>query len=163
MTETLASFSRDGRWIYYRQDRPDGRDIWRVPSDGGGPPERVTDQGGLLARESADGRTLVYTKRDPTSPLYGRPVAGGAERQLVDCVQSRSLADGPDGMYYLACADDPTPLYRLDPMTGAVRRVGEIATGAPAGAYLAVSPRDGTVLFSKTTGGADLMMIDNFR
>jgi serine/threonine protein kinase/Tol biopolymer transport system component len=162
MTETLASWSRDGRWIYYRQDRADGRDIWRIPA-AGGRPERVTHQGGLLARESADGRTLFYTKRDPTSPLFSRPLAGGAERQLVDCVQSRSLADGPDGMYYLGCADDPAPLFRLDPATGATRRIAEIVTGAPAGAYMAVSPVDGTILFSKTTGGADLMMIENFR
>jgi Tol biopolymer transport system component len=162
MTETLASWSRDGRWIYYREDYPDGRDIWRIPATGG-TPERVTRSGGLLARESADGRTLFYTKRDPTSPLYSLSLTGGDERQLVDCVQSRSLADGPDGIYYLGCSDDPAPLYRLDPITGTTRELGRIETGAPSGAYLAVSPVDGTILFSRTTGGADLMMIENFR
>jgi Tol biopolymer transport system component len=77
LTEGGASWSRDGRWMYYREDRPDGHDIWRVPS-AGGPAERLTRNGGLLARESADGKTLFYTQRESTSPLFSLPLAGGA-------------------------------------------------------------------------------------
>jgi tricorn protease-like protein len=102
LQEALASWSRDGRWIYYREDRSDGRDIWRVPS-AGGTPERLTRNGGLLARESPDGRTLFYTPRDQSAPLFSLPLGGGPERQVLDCVLSRSLAVGPAGLYYAAC------------------------------------------------------------
>ncbi len=162
--EGLASWSRDGRWIYYRQDRSDGHDIWRVPS-AGGPAERLTRNGGLLARESADGKTLFYTQRDETSPLVSLPLAGGPERPVVDCVLSRSLADGPDGMYYLGCSPElrEAPLYRLDPATGRSRLLGKVETGRGL-RHLAVSPDGKTILFTRMVAeGADLMLIENFR
>ncbi|HEY3122165.1 MAG TPA: protein kinase, partial [Vicinamibacteria bacterium] len=148
-TEALASWSHDGRWIYYREDRVDGRDIYRVP-DGGGPAQRLTHSGGLLARESPDGKTLFFTRRYGESPLLSLPVAGGPERQVADCVSGRSLADGPDGMYYLGCAPGSSraPLYRLDPATGRSRLLGEVETGSVS-MGTAVSPDGKTVLFAK--------------
>lgn len=109
LTEAMASWSRDGRWIYYRAERPDGSDIWRIP-DGGGTPERLTHNGGLLARESANGKTLFYTQRDGTSPLFSLPLAGGPERQVADCVVSRSLAEAIAYAMAGRCADPETQL-----------------------------------------------------
>jgi hypothetical protein len=123
----------------------------------------VTRNGGLWARESADGTTLFFTKRDPTSPLFRLPLAGGPERQVVDCVSSRSLADGPDGIYYLGCGEGQMErsLYRLDPDTARSHLLGRLERPS---SHLAVSPSDGRILFSKMVGeGADLMMIENFR
>jgi Tol biopolymer transport system component len=150
--------------MYDREDRPDGHDIWRVASDGG-PAERLTRNGGLLAREWADGQTLFYTQRDDTSPLFSLLLAGGPERQVADCALSRSLADGPDGIYYLGCPvgqPDP-PLYRLDPATGRSRLLGKVQKGG-AHPQLAVSPNGQAILFVKWVDeGADLFLIEDFR
>jgi len=161
---SFASWSRDGRWIYYRDDRADGRDISRVPAQGG-KPQRVTHNGGLLARESPDGKSLFYTQRDPTSPLFRLELPDGPVRQVADCVYGRGLADGPDGIYVVGCGPDgaEAPLYRLDPATGRSILLGTVAaSGGSAG--IAVSPDAKTILFVKTVDrGADLMLIENFR
>ncbi|MFI5170134.1 MAG: protein kinase [Vicinamibacterales bacterium] len=160
-SEGAASWSRDGRFMYYREDRPEGgRDIWRVP-DAGGVAERLTHDGGFMARESADGRTLYFTRADRR--LLSRPVAGGPERVVADCVNARTLADGPDGIYYIGCAANPpmAPLYRYSPATGRSELVGQVESPAMG---MAVSPDGRTILFSRTVAeGADLMLIEDFR
>ena len=63
----------------------------------------------------------------------------GPALQVADCVRSRSLAEGPDGIYFLGCAPDgrEAPLYRHDAKT---------------------------ILFVKTVDrDADLMLIESFR
>jgi eukaryotic-like serine/threonine-protein kinase len=190
LQEALASWSRDGRWVYYREDRIDGRDIWRVP-DGGGTPERLTHKGGLVARESPDGKTLFYTRSDRTSPLLALRLDSRAERQVADCVISRSLADGPDGMYYLGCppgaaeelpspglatvalqrlghlaglAMPELPLLRYDPATGRTHLLGVLETGQGWFNPMAVSPDGRTILFTRQADPeADLVLIENFR
>jgi Tol biopolymer transport system component len=162
--DALASFSRDGRWIYYRDDRADGRDISRVPV-AGGQPQRVTHNGGLLARESPDGKSLFYTQGDPSSPLFRLELPDGPVHQVADCVQGRSLSDGPDGMYFLACAPDEAeaPLYRFDPKSGRSRLLGMLPASV-GNVGITVSPDAKTILFVKTVDrGADLMLIENFR
>ena len=37
-------------------------EVWRMPADGGVAPERMTWNGGYMARESADGKWLYYSK-----------------------------------------------------------------------------------------------------
>ena len=51
------AYSRDGAWIYFGKAGPQGVDIWRMPSDGG-PEQPVTRDGGSMAFETADGRSL---------------------------------------------------------------------------------------------------------
>jgi len=81
-------------------------------------------------------------------------------------VLSRSLADGPDGIYYLGCPEgqSESPLYRLDPATGRSRLLGTLETGGATASFgLAISPDGKTILFTKTVAkGADLLMIENF-
>jgi Tol biopolymer transport system component len=164
LNNNLASFSRDGRFLYFRADHASGRDISRIPLAGGAP-ERLTSDGGLLARESPDGRSLFYTQRDPSSPLFRLELPDGPVRQVVDCVQSRSLADGPDAMYYLGCVPSgaDSPLYRLDPRSGRSQLLGTLAA-VDGNVGLAVSPDATTILFvTSINRGSDLMLIENFR
>jgi Tol biopolymer transport system component len=161
----LSSFSRDGRFVYFRSEHARGRDISRVLL-AGGEAERLTEGGGLLARESWDGQSLFYTERDPSSPLLRLDLAKrGPPIRVVDCVQSRSLADGPDGMYYLGCVPYgvEAPLYRVDPKTGRSHLLGRVAA-VQGNVGLAVSPDSKTILFvSEVNRGADLVLIENFR
>jgi Tol biopolymer transport system component len=156
------SWSRDGRWIYFVSDRTGRDEIWRVAS-AGGPAEQVTDKGGHNAFESADGKTLFYTK-GPSSPLFARLVAGGPERQVLDHVGlSRDFAVFEDGIYYAGRFENgQTPLLFFQFSTGRSRLLTRIEGDLYYG--LSVSPDRKTVLFSKSVAsGRDLMLIENFR
>jgi Tol biopolymer transport system component/predicted Ser/Thr protein kinase len=165
LSEIMPTWSRDGRWLYYGECRPDGCDIWRVPMAGGAP-ERITHSGGLRGVEAPDGQTFVYTVTDDESPLYAQPIAGGPRRQVVECAITRSLTTGPDGVYYMACpAQAPTSqLYRLDLETGSESLLGTAAIGGGFVPGMSVS-RDGKrILFTKRIAeGSDLMLVENFR
>jgi serine/threonine protein kinase len=164
--ENVPSWSRDGRFVYFASRRAGGPpDVWRIPA-AGGTEERITQGGGALASESIDGRTLLFTRTFANSPLLALPLAGGPERQLVDCVAGFDVGQG--GVYYRGClpgiASAPlgpeAPLFLRDPATGRQRLLGRLSPGSGP----TVSPDGKTILFAKHVGeGHDLMMIENFR
>jgi Tol biopolymer transport system component len=157
----IPSWSRDGNWIYFFSDRTGRDEIWRVPFSGGHA-EQVTTNGGHTVVESADGKTLFYTKRGRApSPLFARPVEGGPERRLLDSVfLGRQFSVFDDGIYYLGdLQPQGCPLFFFRFATGTKRFITYLD-----GAGLTVSPDRRTVLFEKdVASGADLMLIENFR
>jgi Tol biopolymer transport system component/DNA-binding winged helix-turn-helix (wHTH) protein len=80
--ETAPSFSHDGRWIYFGSNSGGAWQVWKL-SVAGGASVQVTHEGGLVARESADGKLLYFTRREQAG-LWMMPVTGGAETQLLD-------------------------------------------------------------------------------
>src|SRR5262245_16265597 len=113
--------THDGRWIYFQSDHAGVAEVWRIPATGGSE-ERVTHGGGSYAFESADGKTLFFTRTLANGPLLAVPLVGGPERKVLDCVPPRAFAIGPGGVYHFGCSADPrpraVPLYLLDPATG---------------------------------------------
>jgi Tol biopolymer transport system component/serine/threonine protein kinase len=160
--EAMPSWSRDGKWIYFYSDRTGRNEIWRMPFAGGGA-EQMTEEGGYTAYESADGTTLFYT-RNMSSPLFARPLSGGAERQLPVWVSQRAFVPVDDGIYYIGRrsgnGQSPLEFFRFSSQTSQVLTNidGAITLG------LSVSPDRTAILFSKTVKlGANLMMIENFQ
>jgi Tol biopolymer transport system component len=156
------SFSRDGKWIYFFSNQTGRNEVWRVPFRGGAA-QQITEQGGDTAFESTDGKTLFYTKSE-NSPLYAKPLDGGAERKVLDYVFRRSFVPFENGIYYIGRrdADNLNPIQFYEFSTGASRVIVKIE--GPLHIGLSVSPDGKTFLFSKSvTSGADLMMIENFR
>jgi eukaryotic-like serine/threonine-protein kinase len=158
--ENIPSWSRDGKWIYFSSNRTGRYEIWRVPF-AGGTPEQITKEGGYVAYESADGTTLFYMK-DYSSPLFARPLSGGAERQLLDLVW-KAFAPVDDGIYYIGRRNDngqyPLQFFQFSSQTSRVLTNidGSLILG------LSVSPDRRDILFTKTVkSGANLMMIENF-
>jgi serine/threonine protein kinase len=165
-SKQMPSWSRDGHWIYFESDRAGTEEVWRIPATGGSE-ERVTHGGGnepnLLSSESADGKTLFFTRAHGNAPLLALPLAGGPERKVLECVPGWGFAVGPAGVYHLACTADlrGVPLYLLDPATGRDRLLGTLEQGVLG---FTVSPDGKTILYTKfELKGSDLMMIENFR
>jgi Tol biopolymer transport system component len=163
--EAMPFWSRDGRWIYYREDRADGADLWRVPLAGGAA-ERVTHDGGFRGVATPDGRSIVFTRTDDESPLFTLPAGGGPARQIVPCAITRSLASGPDGIYYMGCpAQAPTAhVYRAEPSTWATRLLGTATIEGGFVPGMAVSPDGRRILYTRRVAeGSDLMVVEHFR
>ena len=57
----VASWSRDGRSIYFVSNRTKAWEVWKMPADGGDAIQ-VTRNGGYVAFESVDGEFLYYVK-----------------------------------------------------------------------------------------------------
>jgi Tol biopolymer transport system component len=55
------NWSRDGRWVYFASNRTGAYQVWKVPAEGGAPVQ-VTRNGGCVAFESPDGKSVYYTK-----------------------------------------------------------------------------------------------------
>ena len=87
-SDARPRWSRDGRWIYFAWTRSGDFELWKVPADAedeNAEPVRITQNGGMEAEESPDGRYLYYAKRFVPGlfrmPL-GVPGAVGEERVL---------------------------------------------------------------------------------
>jgi len=165
ISEAMPTWSRDGRWLYYRVERPDGFDLWRAPIAGGAPVQ-LTEGGAFRGVEAPDAQTLVYAATDDESPLFAQPIAGGTRRKVVDCAITRSLAVGPNGVYYMACpAQAPTSqLQRLDLESGVSLALATAVIGGGFVPGMSVSTDGKRVLFTKRIAeGSDLMLVENFR
>jgi Tol biopolymer transport system component/DNA-binding winged helix-turn-helix (wHTH) protein len=154
-----GSWSRDGAWIYFTSGPGIDAQIWKMPSKGG-EPVQVTHNGGSVAQESADGKTLYYTKpiiaMGPAS-LWKMPAGGGPEVKLVDTIYRFNYALTREGVYFTYKGG----VHFLDFATGERRSI--IDTPSPDGG-LAISPDGQSLLFSKIDAqGSDLMLVEKFR
>lgn len=95
----MGTWSRDGRRIYFRSDRGDRQQIWKIPAEGG-EAVQVTTGGGNYAEESWDGRDLYYGMGES---IWRVPVGGGEEEEVLP-VPGR-IGHSPfvsrTGLYYL--------------------------------------------------------------
>jgi len=170
--EHFASWSRDGKWIYFRSVRTGRSEIWRIPA-GGGTETQVTDTGGAGVWESWDGQTIYYSRHDGNgpeglaSPVYARPVGGGPERKVLDSVFRWDFFPTKDGIYYIALLETRRyNLLELRFLSFAESKTTVLSRfRARASQGLSVSADGKTILYSgRAPGpGADLMLIQNFR
>ena len=159
----IASWSHDGRWIYFGSKRTGRFEIWKMPS-AGGEPVQVTRDGGTAAVESADGKTLYYTKNNGPDGIWRMPVEGGPEVQVVKAIWRYNFAVTNKGIYYTPprSSNGSSSVQFLDFKTEATTQIATIEKTVDLG--LAVSPDEREVLFAQIdVGGTNLMMIENFR
>jgi len=163
--ERLATWSHDGRWIYFTSEQgAAARDVWRVSVDGRMSERLIHEGSGRFACESFDGKTLLFQPKMGEAPLMAMPLSGGAPHQLVPCVRRAAFSVGPLGVYYVPCDPSPNPsVHVLDLKSGRDKRLGTL-DGIARGERLSVSPDGRTIVYAKLTiQNADLMLIENFR
>lgn len=165
--EVVPSFSRDGRWIYMASNQTGRYEIWRVPANGGAA-SQVTRNGGFVAFESWDGKTLFYLAEEQNSavpsPLIARPLAGGPERKILEAVTHRAFVPVANGIYYLTREGTPAAsvLKFFDFATQRSRLLFRLDQRPFWG--LTVSPDQKRILFSQFQPlNSDILSIENFR
>jgi Tol biopolymer transport system component len=164
--DAVPYWSRDGRWIYFGSNRSGNWMIWKVPSEGG-KPIQVTKEGGMEARESADGRFVYYHGYYDRQKkgVWRVPVAGGPETLVLDSREGEwDLTE--EGIYFIDENAKPVPTICFYDF--ATRRIKSLAPvpGDPAFVMLgnlSVSPDSKWLLYTGGISSSDIMMIDNFR
>jgi Tol biopolymer transport system component/DNA-binding winged helix-turn-helix (wHTH) protein len=168
--DAVASWSHDGRWLYFASNRSGTWQVWKRTPDGG-PPLQITRKGGFAALESPDGKSIYYTKSDAPG-IFQVPVEGGNETQIVEEPPNTYwgyFALGADGIYYLGdigtSAKHKPGFKFFDFATQKIRAIGEMEkdpfNGAPG---MSISP-DGRFILSVQVDEArdTLMLAENFR
>jgi len=162
--ETRANFSRDGRHVYFAARATDG-DTWnlhRVPVEGG-ESERLTDDGGLFAVESPDGREIFYAH--PDGEIRRMPKAGGAWRTVARGALGRSaFAVGRRGVYYVGApaADGSSSLFLLPAGQTAPKTLARIPH--PIHNAVALAPGESYLLYTEMRPPeSDLLIVQPFR
>jgi Tol biopolymer transport system component len=160
---SLPAWSHDSSGVYFNHDAR----IWRIPAAGGTP--TVVVPGGTNAIESPDGLVLYYRKPGARGVLFARPVAGGAERQVLTTMQSsiHQFFPADDGVFYVAVPDPNEPFSHEIRFFDFAHQQHKTLHRFQAknGSGLSVSTDRKTILYSGTTpvDGYDLMLIRNFR
>ena len=119
---TAASWSADGRWIYFASDIDGDWQVWRIPTEGKkvrriefgieteyvvdavNKMERVTEYGGLYAQESSDGKFLYYSKYRQAG-IWRKPLSDISQPEVqvlsdVNLSVNRNWTLGDKGIYY---------------------------------------------------------------
>ena len=158
-----------GIGIYFSWDQGTGRDIWRAHVKNGSK-EQITHGGaGWVGRESSDEQSIFYQLHIGDAALAAQPLTGGEPRTVIRCVSESVYAVAAQGIYYVPCQDDVHPgfdsqLLVRNPVTLQDHRYGTLEKFKNGGGGLAVSPDGQTILYTRlVSGGADLMLIQNFR
>jgi Tol biopolymer transport system component len=157
------SWSRDGNWVYFGSKRTGRWEVWRVPA-AGGTTVQVTRNGGETGFESADGKSIYYTKEYLSSALWKMPVSGGEESKVLPSVVNRAFFLVKDGIYFIPepGIDRKSSIHFLSFATGKVKTLAPMS--GPPGEGLSVSPDGQSLLFSQQDeAGSDLMLVENFQ
>ncbi len=159
------SWSRDGRWIYFRSDRSGIAQIWKIPA-GGGPAVPVTAGAGSQALESADGALLYFVRSMDAPGLWSMPAGGGSETFVLPDIRESFWGVSDRGVAFVV--SDP----KQSPGAPTIRFYDFASRSTSILATLSVRPdkvspgfsvaRDGrTVLWTQTdVSQSDVMVID---
>ena len=167
-TDANPTWSHDGRWIYFSSSRSGDYEVWRMPADGSAEPQRITWNGGYLARESADGKWLYYSKLWESTGFWriALPSRGPGQTETpvalnVPFKAGATWALGTRELFYYPSIEDPSvpfPSVRaVDLETGRTRElpVGNVRLGRG----LSLSPDERWLLRSQNDRAQTLIMI----
>jgi Tol biopolymer transport system component len=155
--DTMPSWSRDGRWLYFGSDRSGAFEIWKMPS-AGGEARQLTRQGALRALEAADGRWIYFTSG---RGLWRMPAEGGDGTLVLDeWIDHGKWTLWRDRIVYM---EEPAAgvhhVVMFDPTTWRSARLASLEE--PSGSGLAVSPDGAWILYAQTDQvTSDILVVD---
>jgi len=170
-----ASWSRDGRSIYFASTRAGATpDIWRVPAEGGSA-VRITFHGGIRPFESPDRKYLYYVDRitpperirpTGTARLMRVPVGGGPETMVLEGLTPFWWSMDETGIFFIVRNQEFDAIEHYNFSDGKVELAGRLAmpTGG-FGGQMSVSPNGRWALVTQDgqQAGIEIMLLDNFR
>jgi Tol biopolymer transport system component len=160
--DSWPSWSKDGQWIYFESNRGGVWQIWKVPVKGGDA-EQVTQAGGRFPQVSPGGQLLYYVHHG--EDLWKVGLDDGDPIQVPDVKTWGAYSVRDEGIYYVPPlnSDDRFEILYFDTVRGEIKRIA--AFDQPFGWGFTVSPDGRTILYAQAEeqGGADLLLVENFR
>jgi Tol biopolymer transport system component/DNA-binding winged helix-turn-helix (wHTH) protein len=158
-----ASWSRDGKWIYFTSNRGGNWQIWKMPSEGG-ESVQLTKQGGFASYESADGRFVYYAKTPAGPDIWRVPSSGGQESPVsprIHTQQWRDWALVDKGIFFVP--ERSAPNSNLKVFNFATGRISNVATIEKPGEWISASADGKFVLYHQfDEGESNIMLLENF-
>jgi len=159
------TWSRDGKWIYFGNDKTGRLEVYRIPA-GGGAATQITSKGGLHAEESTDQKWVYYSKNaEWPSSIWRVPRDGGEETLVIDGLSySTNFMPAEKGIYFISSErglDGPATIEFYDFATSTRKKL--VAVLKPLSWGLALSP-DGRWLVHGMVDhvSGNLMLIEGF-
>jgi len=157
------SWSSDGNEVYFASERTGQPEIWKQSL--GGEPTQVTQDGGLLAIESPDGRFLYYMKT-ARGALFRMPNGGGDEEQVVEMVWDIQFEVLDDAVYYIAPSGGPEPspfrIERYDVQDGRTEVMKVLPKEHLPEHGLTVSFEAGAIVYAHRSTEMEIMLVEGF-
>ena len=156
----IASWSTDGKWIYFMSFKTGRSEVWKVPAEGG-TAAQLTRNGGFVAFEAPDEKSLYYTKQERDATLWRSALDGSGETEIVTGVAKRGFAITADSLYYLHEEHERGVALRMRRL--ATGKETEISRIVKPYLGLSISPDGRYLLYSQTDReDSDLMLVENF-
>jgi Tol biopolymer transport system component/DNA-binding winged helix-turn-helix (wHTH) protein len=162
--DTMPSWSRDGRWLYFASNRTGTIELWKMPSTGGDP-RQLTRRGGAVAHETADGRWIYFNNRMPFGSLWRMPAEGGDETLVLDKqIHHNKWALWQDHIIYMDEQSGAAHhVMMFDPKTRRITRLASLEKGR-SGPGLAVSPDGAWILYTQEDQViGDILMLEGLK
>lgn len=160
--DTMPSWSHDGNWIYFCSQREDGPQVWRMPAEGG-PPSRLTQNGGAAALDSVDGKLVIYSK--PTEwGLWALSLEGRVESKILPRLYHEdTFAVTKRGIYFVSHAPGIGALFGLTNLFSRVTKDLALIESS-VGMGLTISPDESSMLFTvRAQNASDLILVENWK
>jgi Tol biopolymer transport system component len=160
--DVTASYSHDGRWIYFASLRSGQWEAWRMPA-GGGAATQISHTGGVeMPLASADGRFVYYCI--PGDGIWRVPAAGGDAVRIVGPIAPVcGFVVDSAGIYYSAPGESGRRGAIRFFSFGERRSRAIVLSDLPLGMGLTVSADRRQILFTRVDqSGSDLMLIGSF-
>ena len=163
---SLASWSQDGKWIYFVNGEDAGTpSVWKVPSSGGHAVP-LADHGAFFPLESPDGQHVFFVRN---RKLWWVKTDGSEEQQVIGMPDLNSMGDEwyphKSGIYYLGHDEEKETINRFDLRTKVARTIFKLPRPTPTWiGGMPVSPDGSYLLYPQVDArSSDLMLIKNWR
>ena len=158
------SWSHDGEWLYFASKHgTDPFQIWKISVQGGAP-VRLTQDAGISAAESSDGRYLYYSKYE-RGGVWRMDLSTREEAQVLELDGDSwpNWAVATEGIYFLKFAKFARPSIEfLSFASGKTRNV--LTLERDPGWGLNVSNDGKSIVFTQDEfAESNLMMVENFK
>jgi WD40-like Beta Propeller Repeat len=159
------SWSRDGKWIYFRSSESIGQRIYRCPANGGHAVALGGQPDGTFPKESVNGDVLYFATRLANTGLTALSLKAPASETAVEgfpAIAGQNLWTlGQQGVYFVP-AQNPKSLNYFDFATKTNHQIFGIEKDFGGG--LSISPDGHWVLYSQIEEeNSDIMLVDHFR
>jgi hypothetical protein len=124
-------------------------------------PFQVTRNGGFVAFESPDGKTLFYTKFDQNANLWRSAADGSGETEVLKGVAFRGFVVTADRVYYLR--QESNGSFAIRRYVIATREDSQIVSlTKPVFLGLSMSPDGKYLIYSQRLEASNLMLVEDF-